>query len=91
MSTYSLAKGVLMTGVVLVAAWASAQPATQEQAVTRTAHDPQLQWGPCPAFMPAGCSLSVLHGDPANLTPTYSYASRPTPPSQSTGTRRPSA
>ena len=65
MSTYSLAKGVVITGVVLVAAWASAQPAAQEQAVTRTAHDPQLQWGPCPAFMPAGCSLSVLHGDPA--------------------------
>ena len=23
-----------------------------------------MQWGPCPAFMPAGCGLAVLHGDP---------------------------
>ena len=65
MWTYSLAKSVLITGVVLVAASGFAQPATQEQPVTRTAQDPQLQWGPCPAFMPAGCGLSVLHGDPA--------------------------
>ena len=37
----------------------------QEQAATRTAQDPQLQWGACPAFMPAGCALAVLRGDPA--------------------------
>lgn len=24
-----------------------------------------LQWGPCPAFLPAGCRIAVLHGDPA--------------------------
>jgi hypothetical protein len=71
MSTYRLAKGVLGAGVVLAAAaWAFAQPAfaqpaAQEQAVTRSAIDPLLQWGPCPAFMPAGCGLAVLHGDPA--------------------------
>jgi mannose-6-phosphate isomerase-like protein (cupin superfamily) len=62
---YSLARGVVVAGVVFIAAWAFAQPATQEQAVTRSAQDPQVQWGPCPAFMPAGCSLAVLHGDPA--------------------------
>lgn len=27
--------------------------------------DPGLEWGPCPAFMPAGCEITVLHGDPA--------------------------
>jgi quercetin dioxygenase-like cupin family protein len=27
--------------------------------------DPALQWGPCPEFMPAGCAIAVLHGDPA--------------------------
>ncbi len=26
---------------------------------------PALQWGPCPAFFPAGCQIAVLHGDPA--------------------------
>ena len=61
---YRLAKGVLVAGVVLVAASGFAQTTTQEQAVTRSAQDPQLQWGPCPAFMPAGCSLAVLRGDP---------------------------
>jgi uncharacterized RmlC-like cupin family protein len=58
-------KSVLIAGVVLVAAAAFAQPATQEQALTRSAQDPLLQWGPCPAFMPAGCGLAVLHVDPA--------------------------
>lgn len=60
-----LLKSVPIAAIVLVSAWAVAPPAAQEQAVTRSAHDPQLQWGPCPAFMPAGCGLAVLHGDPA--------------------------
>lgn len=25
----------------------------------------ELQWGPCPAFLPQGCRIAVLHGDPA--------------------------
>jgi len=61
MSGQRVAKSVLVTAGVLVGAWAQA-PA-QEQAVTRSAQDAQLQWGPCPAFMPAGCGLAVLHGD----------------------------
>ena len=43
----------------------SAFAAPQEPALARSAQDPQLQWGPCPPFMPAGCGLAVLHGDPA--------------------------
>lgn len=27
--------------------------------------DPALEWGPCPEFMPEGCVIAVLHGDPA--------------------------
>lgn len=27
--------------------------------------DPGLEWGPCPEFMPAGCEIAVLQGDPA--------------------------
>lgn len=60
-----LRKNMLIAGFVLIAAGAFAQPAPQEQAVARSAPDPLLQWGPCPAFMPAGCGLAVLHGDPA--------------------------
>jgi len=37
----------------------------QEQAITWTADDSRLQWGPCPAFLPEGCRIAVLHGDPA--------------------------
>jgi mannose-6-phosphate isomerase-like protein (cupin superfamily) len=37
----------------------------QEPPVARTAKDSQLKWGPCPAFLPKGCEISVLHGDPA--------------------------
>ncbi len=29
-----------------------------------TASDPDLEWGPCPAFMPESCSIAVLHGVP---------------------------
>jgi quercetin dioxygenase-like cupin family protein len=38
---------------------------TQEQAVVWNADDAQLQWGPCPPFLPQGCGIAVLHGDPA--------------------------
>lgn len=24
-----------------------------------------LEWGPCPEFMPEGCAIAVLHGNPA--------------------------
>jgi quercetin dioxygenase-like cupin family protein len=27
--------------------------------------DAQLEWGPCPDFIPKGCEIAVLHGDPA--------------------------
>lgn len=61
------------TAVCLVVALGSpalaqeAAPATPaaEPALARTADDPQLEWGPCPPFMPAGCAIAVLHGDPA--------------------------
>jgi quercetin dioxygenase-like cupin family protein len=36
-----------------------------EKALTRTAADSTLEWTGCPEFMPAGCSIAVLHGDPA--------------------------
>jgi quercetin dioxygenase-like cupin family protein len=35
-----------------------------EPALALTSGDPTLKWGACPAFMPKGCALAVLHGDP---------------------------
>ena len=46
-------------------AHAQAQAPAPEQALTLTAGDPQLTWGPCPPFLPKGCGIAVLHGDPA--------------------------
>ena len=64
MSSHGLTKGLLVTVLPLVGAWAFAEAAPPEQAFARSAQDVQLQWGPCPPFMPAGCGLAVLHGDP---------------------------
>ncbi len=36
-----------------------------ELALATAADNPGLQWGPCPDFLPAGCGIAVLHGDPA--------------------------
>lgn len=42
------------------AATLAAEPALHHRVADQT-----LAWGPCPAFMPKGCELAVLHGDPA--------------------------
>ena len=36
-----------------------------ENSVVRSFEDPSLEWGGCPPFMPEGCNIAVLHGDPA--------------------------
>jgi quercetin dioxygenase-like cupin family protein len=42
----------------------AAQDAAADQPIARNANDPALVWGPCPDFMPTGCALTVLRGDP---------------------------
>ena len=56
---------ILVSALSLLGASASAEMPAAEQALTRTADDAALQWGPCPEFLPKGCAISVLHGDPA--------------------------
>lgn len=36
-----------------------------EAPVAATHKDAGLKWGPCPPFIPAGCEIAVLHGDPS--------------------------
>lgn len=36
-----------------------------ELSLIKTAQDTDLKWGPCPPFMPSGCEIAVLHGDPS--------------------------
>lgn len=46
------------------AATAAASAPTPTALVWR-ADDPALSWGPCPPFLPEGCGIAVLHGDPS--------------------------
>lgn len=57
-------KLALLSGLLLAGALAGA-PVSAQAPVTRSAQDPQLKWGPCPPFLPKGCQITVLQGDPA--------------------------
>ncbi len=43
----------------------TAAPASAEDSVGATYTDSKLQWGPCPPFLPQGCGIAVVHGDPS--------------------------
>lgn len=51
--------------VALAGAFALAESPVPGPALNYTFKDKSLQWGPCPAFIPKGCEIAVLHGDPA--------------------------
>ncbi len=37
----------------------------EQAALAFTVDDPRLEWGPCPEFLPEGCGIAVLQGDPS--------------------------
>jgi mannose-6-phosphate isomerase-like protein (cupin superfamily) len=49
---------------LLFSAFALAEAPAQEPALAFSINDAQLNWGPCPDFIPEGCEIAVLHGDP---------------------------
>ena len=49
----------------LISAPGFAQAPAPEQALTQSADDAQIKWELCPPFLPVGCAMAVLHGDPA--------------------------
>lgn len=49
----------------ITSSFTHAQAPVPEQALTQTAGDAKLKWGPCPPFLPKGCAIAPLHGDPA--------------------------
>ena len=57
--------GIVVAVLAFSTASSEPQAQPQEAALARTAEDAQLQWGPCPPFLPVGCGIAVLHGDPA--------------------------
>jgi quercetin dioxygenase-like cupin family protein len=63
MVVYRSTAALLLSTLAVPGTWAVGQ--APEPAVATHAEDAQLKWGPCPAFMPSGCALAVLHGDPA--------------------------
>jgi quercetin dioxygenase-like cupin family protein len=64
--TQTVVKRLLQSMIGFSAAGVCAGPAVAaEEALALTAADAKLQWGGCPAFLPKGCQLAVMHGDPA--------------------------
>jgi quercetin dioxygenase-like cupin family protein len=55
----------LLSVAGLVGPMALAETADGEPALARSAEDAGLTWNPCPPFLPEGCGIAVLHGDPA--------------------------
>ena len=51
--------------LVLMSSLTMAETPAPESTLAFTFKDTQLKWGPCPAFIPQGCEIAVLHGDPA--------------------------
>lgn len=56
---------IAAAGFLAIAPSTDARAADTEPALATTAGDAGLKWGPCPDFLPAGCAIAVLHGDPS--------------------------
>jgi quercetin dioxygenase-like cupin family protein len=56
---------LVMPALWSFASQARAEAPGAEAAIAKTAEDAGLAWGPCPDFLPAGCGIAVLHGDPS--------------------------
>lgn len=54
-----------LVALVLLTAAASPAAFADGPALVLGADAPSLEWGPCPAFIPAGCEIAVLNGNPA--------------------------
>jgi len=50
---------------MLTAAFMAQSANAGELAISSSIRSNELNWGPCPAFFPAGCQIAVLHGDPS--------------------------
>ncbi|HUD97509.1 MAG TPA: cupin domain-containing protein [Woeseiaceae bacterium] len=57
--------GRILFGLLSTALLAPVAALGDEHAFIRTADSAELEWGPCPEFMPEGCAIAVLQGNPA--------------------------
>lgn len=61
----SVANTVLFSALILIWSFTFTDEPRTEQARFFTVDSPQLEWGPCPKFLPEGCEIAVLHGKPS--------------------------
>jgi len=61
----SLRTAILLLSGLFTASCFAQQALVPEKALAISADDAQLAWEPCPPFLPEGCAMAVLHGDPA--------------------------
>jgi mannose-6-phosphate isomerase-like protein (cupin superfamily) len=57
-------KGRLLSALTFASLMVFSGLQADEPALAFTANAEELEWGPCPAFIPKGCEIAVLHGDP---------------------------
>ena len=72
-----------MAVLALIGGLAAQDPVlADEGAFIRTAASAEIEWGPCPEFMPKGCALGVLQGNPAeeNADVFFKLAAKTTAP-----------
>jgi len=62
-----LRQAIWLTALIVGSPVTLAEEPSREPALSSRAGDPQLKWGPCPAFIPQGCEIAVLHGDPTKV------------------------
>ncbi len=75
-----LLRDVFLAALLFITPFALADTSAQKPAQTFAVNDAELKWRNCPAFIPKGCKIAVLHRDtwkdnadiyfkvPANLT-----------------------
>jgi len=63
--TIARALRALVVLLLALAPLVLAQGGPAEEAFTRRWNDKDLEWVSCPPFMPEGCGMAVLHGNPA--------------------------
>lgn len=63
----SIKKTLILISTMLLTFSLSAQTTKENKtglSLVKSADDADLVWGPCPPFMPNGCAIAVLQGDP---------------------------
>ena len=58
-----LLRDVILAALLLVTSFALADASAQKPAQVFSINDAQLKWRSCPAFIPKGCKIAVLHRD----------------------------